>query len=154
MSLEAALAENTLALNAVAILLKESNDGRALAVETITGGKVGRPAGSKNKDKPAETPAVAAKVEPPKAPAIPSVDDVRAAAVSFTSVPDEKLKAERKDFLRAVVEQIGCKVVEVAEEDRAKVIGWFEAKARGEAVVFDEGQDEPAADEPDEDDIG
>lgn len=161
MSLEAAVAENTAALNRVAALLEQSNAGRDAAIAKLTetaGADATKPARAPRAGRTPGPAAADTKPKEPEAqknpavPALPSVDDVRAAASKFVTVEDESEKARRKEFLRAVVEHLGCKVVECAEEDRAKVIAWFEAKARGEAVSFSDSEDDTSAD--DEDDIG
>jgi len=163
MSLEAAIAENTVALNRVAALLEASNAGREAAVQKITeatgDGAAARPAGrprvSAAEKKAAEEAAAKAAAEQAKTTtttttaAPPSVEDLRAAGGVYLGVSDD-LKPARKVFVKSILDHLGIeKIVDVADDDRAKVIGWFEASARGEKVVFDGDGDEPAAEEDD-----
>jgi hypothetical protein len=175
MSLELALAANTDALNAVAALLKESNEGRVVALETLK-------AAAENGDKPAsraagrptaaEKKAAAAAATPAAEPAadtpvevaseaVATVDALRAAAVAFNSTDDPTEHARRKDFIRAVIAEVGIpeddagkvKVVNANAEDRQKIIDWFAAFAAGEKVNF-QADDGAVPEEAEEDDIG
>jgi hypothetical protein len=165
MSLEAALAENTAALMKVAGLLEASNAGREAAVAAITANEGAAPAGRPRKtaaDRAAEKAAADAAAAPPASPPpppppaeapAPSIDDLRAAAKAYLNVPEAD-KPARKEFLKAVTDHLGInQLVDAPEDMRATVIGWFEAKGRGDTVNFSDGEDGAAAEE-DEDDIG
>jgi hypothetical protein len=151
MSLEAAVAENTATMKELIAELKATNAGRTEAVAAITAGVAGRPAGAKTggaKKDPA--PAAEPKAETPAAPEPESkaegpmsIDDFRAKAVAFIGVEDAAEKAKRNEFIRSINSHLGiAKVVETAEADRAKVAGWFDSFAAGEAVNFSEGEDD------------
>lgn len=142
MSIEAALAENTAALNRVAQLLEESNAGRAEAIaaaKAATEGASTRRRAPKT-DTPAE-PAPAASAAP-TAPAVPSVEDVRAAFGTFLSVTDEAVKATRKSQVQQIIaffgddipanEQGKRLIANVVEGQRAQAIAMVSAFGRGE----------------------
>lgn len=178
MSLEAALAENTAALLKVAALLEESNKGREAALaqlktaapkaapaaaaegeEAAPKTKRGRPTAAEREEKPVEKPVE--KKEEPKKVAHPSQDEVRKAAVAFMGVDDGAEKDRRREFMKAVMNEVTItpdeegkvKIVNTVEEERAKVIGWFADFAAGKKVNFMADEDGPEAEE-EEDDIG
>lgn len=107
--------------------------------------------------KPAET--VAEKPAPAVTVQFPTVDELRAAAVKYASADGEE-KVRRTAFLKSVIEEVGIKPNEAGKslitaadpEDRAKIIGWLEAFARGEKVNF--SADDGDAPVVEDDDIG
>lgn len=161
MSLEAALEANTTALTRVADLLELSNASRQEALAKVSEmaateekPKPVRGAGRPRKDASAEE----AKPKEAAAPTYPDVQALRDAAVKFNGVDGDE-KQRRKDFMKAVIEELGIPendegkrvITGAAPEDRQKVIDWFDAFAKGEKVNF--GADHGAPDS-DEDDIG
>ena len=173
MSIEAAIAENTAALNRVAALLEESNKGREAALAKLEKqvGTNPTPAAAPADDKPArgrgrppkEDAAPKEKTPEPvaekkaEAPVYPSQDEVREAAVAFMGVGDDEKQARRqfmKDVLAEVTLEGGDKIVNTVPEQRAKVIGWFKAFAAGEKVNFMEDEGDTTASSDDDDDIG
>ena len=149
MSLESAIAELTTELKRNSALLEASNAGRDKAIKAATdlSGKVtGRPPGAADKA-PRKTAA-----DKKKGP--PTEQDIRTVFGGYMSVEDPAEREKRKTFVKSILDHLGvAKATEIAEEDRAKAIAWVEQKAAGKKVNFSEGEDEPADEEGDEDDV-
>jgi anti-sigma factor RsiW len=161
MSLEALIAENTVALKACTAALTEANAGRAAAVESITGA-VAPKASTKKVDKPAEAApahatAVTTTVARPAAAAGPmTIETFRNRLGELVTAAPEPEKAKRKTFLKAVNDHFGvATVVEVPADQYATIIGWFDDMIAGKTVNFsaDEGG-APAAAAEEDDGIG
>ena len=164
MSLEAALAENTAALKELIALTAEANKARSEAMAHIAAGdsETARGPGRARKPKP-ETEEVKPKPEAEKQKptatesAHPTPEALREAATKFSKISDVVEKPKRRDFIRAVIEELGIPnredgksyIVDAAPEDRQKVIDWMADFADGKKVNF---QADSAAE--DDDDIG
>lgn len=140
MSLEAALAENTAALNKVAGLLETSNAGREAAIAAATAIQSG--------DKPASGRAKKTETKTDEKPAgPPSEQDVRDTFGTFLGVEDTAVRDVRKGQVKLILGKLGAgKATEITEGDRAQAITWVKAFAAGEAVP----ELEPAAAEKEE----
>lgn len=63
---------------------------------------------------------------------------------AFLYTNDKKVRAERKDFVVAMLEELGVKeAVQIEEDDREKAIGWLKLVYAGKKVDFNEDE-EPA----------
>jgi hypothetical protein len=112
-------------------------------------------ASAKAAEKTAEKPAEAAKpADAPKAtrskknketdaPKAPTVEDVHEVFSEFLGIDDLEVRAKRKEFVKAILNELGAeKATKIAEEHRAKAIQWVKDKLAGKEVSFDAGEDE------------
>lgn len=170
MSLEAALTANTEALARLSTLMEEGNKARDTALAAINAGAAengaaspGRPTAAAKAAAKAEADAKKAEAAAKAAPKEATADELRAAAVAFNSPKDEADKPARKDFMKAVMDELGIEanaegkrvIVGAKPEDRQKIIDWFAEFAAGKKVNFsaDDGE-APEAPVVDDDDIG
>lgn len=162
MSLETILAENTAAVLRLTAAIEESNKGRAAALDALAAKQSGddapkrtRAAKEKTATEAEKAPEKAAE-KAPETPAVPSLDDLRAAATEFLGAKSEAERAKRKGFMKQVIDHLqpaedekGKRpLVNVKPEERASVIQWFKDFAEGKEVSFG------GAAEQDDDDIG
>lgn len=147
MSIEAAIAELTKEMKRNNELLEKNIETRsALAAKVDKTAKADKP-----EQEAAPKKKAAAEPEPKKAPkkAPKEVDEkaLRKAFGEFMDVESPKVRAKRKEFVAAVLEELGAETVAAIEpEDRARALSFIEKKLAGEEVNFsaDDEDERPA----------
>ncbi len=165
MSIEAALAGLTEAVKRNNELLEKNIETRSALAATV--GKT--PKADKPEQELAPKKKVVADPEPKKSAKKPpkALDekDMRKAFGEFMDVESPKVRAKRKEFVAAVLEELGAENVATIEpEDRARALAFIEKKLAGEEVNFSadaaeederpakKAKKKPAVDDDDEDD--
>lgn len=150
MSLEAALVENTAALNRVAELLEISNAGReaAIAAATAIQSGEGTTKTTRKKTQAASSDAGATTTTETTAPAgPPSVDDLRGAFGTYLGVEGVAERETRKGYVKKILAHFSVeKATDIAEGDRAQAIAWVQSLGAGTvpAELADPAEEEPS----------